>query len=85
MASRHTSAVQNNRYFIPFLNIRGSGNNLNHLISDIYLTDNQFIRIRMFLNFLNLANHNPVQISVHLLIAFHLCAGKRHRNICLNP
>ena len=97
MSARNTSAIQNNRYLVSFFYVWSTGNDLYRLCSYIYLADDQFICVRMFLNFLNLSDYDLVQISIQLCKTFYLCSGKSHciciflrcyvkiRNIRFNP
>jgi len=97
MSARNASAIQNNRYLVSFFYVRSTCNNLYGLCSYIYLTDDQFICVRMFLNFLNLSYYDLIQISIQLCKTFYFCSGKSHciciflrcyvkiRNIRFNP
>ena len=75
MSARNASAIQNNRYLVSFFYVRSTCNNLYDLCSYIYLTDDQFICVRMFLNFLNLSYYDLIQISIQLCKTFYLCSG----------
>ena len=97
MSACYLSAVKHYRYLIPFLNIGGSGNDLNSFRSHIYLTYNQLIRIRMLFNFFNLAHNNLFQIFIQGFETFHLGPAHCHciavfliragklRHICFYP
>ena len=97
MSTGNTSAVKNNRNLISLFYIRSACNNLYSLCSDIHLADDQFICIRMFLNFFNLTDHDLIQICVQFFKAFHFCSCQCHgiciflcryiqiRHICFNP
>ena len=74
MTAGNTTAVQNNRYFISFFDVRSTCYDLNSLCSDIHLTDDQFICIRMFFYFFNLSDHDLVQICIQFFEAFHFCS-----------
>ena len=58
MAACHFSSIQNNRNLIALFYIRCTGNDLDHFRTDIDLTDDQLIRIRVFFDLLNLANYD---------------------------
>ena len=77
MSARNASAIQNNRYLVSFFYVRSTCNNLYGLCSYIYLTDDQFICVRMFLNFLNLSYYDLIQISIQLCKTFYLLFRKR--------
>ena len=97
MSACNTSAVQNNRYFVTFFYIRCTCYDLNGFCSDIYLTDNQLVSIRMLLDLINLSDYDLVQICIHLFKSFYFCSGQCHcigiflcchvkiRNICFYP
>ena len=75
MTACHTSTVQNNRNLVSFFDIRSTSNDLDWcFLSNIYLTDDQLICIRMFLNLLNLSDHDFLQIGIHFCKSFHLGA-----------
>ena len=82
MSTGNTSAVKNNRNLISLFYIRSACNNLYSLCSDIHLADDQFICIRMFLNFFNLTDHDLIQICVQFFKAFHFCSCQCH-GICI--
>ena len=97
MPACHLTAVQNHRDFVPLLDIGRTGHNLYDFRTDIDLTHNQFIRIRMPLDFVNLSYHNFLQVFVKPSVALHLRPGEGHRvhillirarkfrHICFNP
>ena len=64
MASCHTAAVQHNRNLVALMHIGSAGNDLNRLLADIYLADDQLIRIRMTLNGKDLSDDDLVQVCV---------------------
>ena len=74
VAACNTSAVKNNRNFVSLFYIRSTCYDLYALCSDIYLADDQFICIRMFLNLVDLADHDLVKICIQLCKALYLCA-----------
>ena len=74
MSASYTSTVKNNRNFISFFYIRSACYDLHTLSSDVYLADDQFICIRMFLDLVDLADHDLVKICIQLCKAFYLCA-----------
>ena len=82
MTACYTSAVKNNRNFISFFYVWSTCNDLYRFCSNIYLTDNQFICIRMFLDLVDLSDHDLVQICIQFLEAFHLCSCQCH-GICI--
>ena len=75
MPSCNPAAVPYNRNFIPLFHVRRSGYDLDGFFSDIDLTDNQFICIRMAFYLCNLANHNLFQIFIKALIALYFCSA----------
>ena len=75
----HASAVQNDRNLCPFEYIRSAGHDLGSPGSDIHLADHQLIRIRVFLDLFNPADHDFIQIRIQFLITFHLGTGQSHR------
>ena len=75
MASCHLAAVQYHRYLVAHMHIGGTRHNLNGFRSDIYLTDNQFIRIRVLFYGQDLSHHNFLEILVKLFVSFHLGSG----------
>ena len=97
MSACNASSVQHNRDLVSLFYIRRACDDLNRLCSDVHLTDDQFVCVRVLLDFLDLSDHDPVQIRIHLLISLYLRSGERHRigvllrchikirNICLNP
>ena len=97
MSACDASSVQHDRHFVSFFHIRSSRDNLDRLCPDVHLTDDQLVRIRMLLNFIDLADHDLVKIRIQLFISLYLCSGKRHRirvllrchveirNICFYP
>ena len=74
MSSGNTSAVQNDRYFISFFDIRRTCDDLYSFCSDVYLANDKFICIRMFFYFFNLSNYDLVEICVQFFEAFHFCS-----------
>ena len=79
MPSGHPSAVQNHRNLRPLEYIGRAGHDLGSPGSDIHLADHQLIRIRVFLDLFNPADHDFIQICIQFLITFHLGTGQRHR------
>ena len=82
MSAGYTSAVKNNRNLISLFYIWSACNNLYGFCSDIYLTDDQFICIGMFLDFLNLTDNDLIKICIQFLKAFHLCSCQCH-GVCI--
>ena len=82
MSACYASAVKNNRNLISFFYVWGTGNDLYRFCSDIYLADDQFICIRMFLDLINLSDHDFVKICIQFFKAFHLCSCQCH-GICI--
>ena len=60
----NSSSRKNNRNFVSFFYIWSAGNDLCYFIAYIYLADDQFICIRMFLNLFNLSDHDVFQIGI---------------------
>ena len=97
MASCHTAAVQHNRNLVAHMNVGSAGNDLNRLLADIYLADDELIRIRMTLDGKDLSDDDLVQVCVQFFKSFHFGTGQCHgvgvflrchvqpRYICLNP
>ena len=79
VSAGHLTAVKNHRHLVPFLHIGSACNDLNGLSSDIYLADDQLVRVRMLFYFFYLANYDFFQIPVKPFIAFHLGAAHCHR------
>ena len=79
MAAGNSSAVQNHRHLVPGLYIGRAGHDLRHFAADIYLADNQLVRIGMGLNLLDLPDHDIIQIRIGADISFHLRSGQCHR------
>ena len=74
MAACNTSAIKNNRNLISFFYIWSACYDLHTLSSDIYLADDQLICIRMFLDLIDLADHDLIEIGIQLCKALYLCA-----------
>ncbi len=60
----NSSSRKNNRNFVSFFYIWSAGNDLCYFIAYIYLADDQFICVRMFLNLFNLSDHDVFQIGI---------------------
>ena len=75
MASCHFSSVQHHGHFVPFFYIGSSGDDLDGLRPDVHLADDQFIRIRVALDLLDLSCYDLFQIFIKTLIAFYLGPG----------
>ena len=74
MTARNTSAVQNDRYFVSFFDIRSTCYDLNGLCSDVYLADDEFVCVRVSFYFVNLSDHDLVEICIQFFEAFHFCS-----------
>ena len=74
MTACNTSTVKNNRNFVSLFYIWSTCYDLYALRSDVYLADDQLICIRMFLDLVDLADHDLVKICIQLCKAFYLCA-----------
>ena len=74
MSSGYTTSVKNNRNLVSLFYVWSTSNDLDHLRSDIHLADDQLICIRMFLDLVDLADHDLVKICIQLCKAFYLCA-----------
>ena len=97
VSSRDASSVQNDRNLVSFLYVRSACHDLDRLCPDVHLADDQFVRVRMLLDLVDLTDHDLVKIRVHSLISLNLCPGQRHcvcvflrghvkiRNICFYP
>jgi len=97
MISGYSSAVQYDRNLIALFDIWCAGHDLDRLASDVYLADNQFVCVRVALNFFNLTDYDLFQITVSCLISLHFCSGECHciriflrravkiRYVCFNP
>ena len=79
MTACHAAAIQHNRNFLALFDIWRSGYDLHRLrLSNVYLTNDQFICIRMFFYFLNLSDHDVAKIFVKRFISFCFRTGQRH-------
>ena len=97
MTACYFAAVQNNGNLVAHLYIGCAGYNLDHLGTDVYLTDNQLVRIRMLFDFFNLTHNDFFKVFIHSFKALYLGSGKGHsvavflvgtgksRHICFNP
>ena len=74
MAAGYLAALQDHRNLIALFYVGSAGDNLNETVADIHLADNQFVRIRVLLDFGNLAYHNLLQIFVETLKSLYFCA-----------
>ena len=72
MTACNTSAVKNDRNFVSLFYIWSTCYNLYALCSDIYLADDQLVCIRMFLDLVDLADHDLVKICIQFCKALYL-------------
>ena len=78
MSSGHPAAVQNCRNIIALLQILCACHDLNRLCPYVDLADDQFVRIGMALDLLNVPHNDLFKIFVEPLETFYLCSRERH-------
>ena len=97
MTSGYSASVQHDTDLVAFFHIGGSGDDLDSLLTHIYLTDDELVRIGVLFDTEDLTRHYLREVLVQTPVLLYLCSGQRHsvsillrrdiklRNICLQP
>ena len=75
MATCYAPSGKHDRYLVSLMHVIRTGNDLYGSVSDVYLADDELIRVGMPFNLADLTDDDLIQVGIQLFISLYLCSG----------